>query len=63
MWSEYLHNLRGDEVWRSARSANPRAGTTVEALTNREGTQANLSLEKDEMLKRESFPANDDDEY
>jgi len=63
MWSEYLQNLRGAEVWRAARYANPRAGTTVEALTERERKQANTSLEKEEMLRRESFPPNDDDRY
>jgi len=35
---------------------NPRVGTTVEALTDREGKQANASLEKEEMLWLESFP-------
>jgi hydrogenase maturation factor HypF (carbamoyltransferase family) len=37
MWSEYLQDLRGAEVQRAARYANPRAGTTLEALTDREG--------------------------
>ena len=46
-----------------ARYANPRAGMTVEALTDREGKQANTSQEKEEMLRRESFPPNDDDQY
>jgi len=63
MWSEYLQNLRGADVWRAARYANPRAGMTVEALTDREGKQANTSQEKEEMLRRESFPPNDDDQY
>jgi len=63
MWSEYLQNLRGAEVWRAARYANPRAGMTVKALTGREGKQANTSLEKEEMLRGESFPPNDDDQY
>jgi hypothetical protein len=36
---------------------------TVEALTDREGKQANTSLEKEEMLRCESFPPNDDDQY
>jgi len=63
MWSEYLHNLREAEVWRAARYANPRAGTTVEALTDREGKQANTSLETEEMLRRKSCPPNDDDQY
>jgi hypothetical protein len=63
MWSEYLQNLRGAEVWRAARYVNPRPGMTVEALTDREGKQANTSLEKEEMLRRETFPLNDDDQY
>ena len=36
---------------------------TVEALTDRQGKQANTSLEKEEMLRREFFPLNDDDQY
>jgi len=63
MWSEYLQNLREAEVWSAARYANPRAGMTMEALTDREGKQANTSVEKEEMLRRESFPPNDDDQY
>jgi len=41
MWSEYLQNLTGAKVWKAARYANPRAGMTVEAMTDREGKQAN----------------------
>jgi len=62
MCSEYLQTLRGAEVWRAPRFANPRAGTTVEALTDREGKHAYTSLEKEVMVRRESFPPNDDDE-
>jgi len=50
-------------VWRAARYPNPRAGTTLEALTDRDGKQANTSLEKEEMLRHESFPPNDGDQY
>jgi len=63
MWSEYFQNLRGAEVWRAVRYVNPRAGMTVEALTDREGKQANTSQEKEEMLRCESFPPNDDNQY
>jgi len=63
MWTEYMQNQRGAEVWRAARYANPRAGMTVEALTDREGKHANTSQEKEEMLRREPFPPNDDDQY
>jgi hypothetical protein len=38
-------------------------GTTVEAITDRDGKQANTSLEKEEMLRYESFPPNDGDQY
>jgi len=58
MWGEYLQNVTGAEVWRAARYANPRAGTTVEALTDRDGKQVNTSLEKEDMLRHESFPPN-----
>ena len=36
---------------------------TVEALTDREGKQANTSLEKEEMLRHKSFPPNDGDQF
>jgi len=36
---------------------------TVEALTDRDGKQGNTSLEKEEMLRHESFPPNDGDQY
>jgi hypothetical protein len=35
----------------------------VEALTDREGRQANTATEKEEMLRHESFPPNDNDQY
>jgi hypothetical protein len=63
MWSEYLQNLRGAEVWRAARYANTREGMSVEAPTEREGKQANTATEKEEMLRREYFPPNDNDQY
>jgi hypothetical protein len=63
MWSDYLQNLRGAEVWRAAKYVDTRAGATVEALTDREGKQANTAMEKEEMLRLESFPLNDDDHY
>jgi hypothetical protein len=51
MCSDYLQNLNGDEVWSTGRYANPRAGATVEALTAREGDQANRAEEKEEMVR------------
>jgi len=36
---------------------------TVEALTDRDGKQANTSLQKEEMLRHESFSLNDGDQY
>jgi len=63
MWSHYLQNLRGAEVWRAAEYVDPRAGATLEAPMDREGHQANTALEKEEILRLESFPLNDDDEY
>jgi len=63
MWSDYLQNLRGAEVWRAARYANPLARATVETLTDRQGKQTNTILEKEEMLRPESFPQNDDNQY
>jgi len=63
MWDDYLQNLRGGEVWRAAKFTNLRAGATVEALTDRERMQANTIAGKEEMLRGESFPLNDGDQY
>ena len=63
MWDDYLRNHRGTEVWRAARYANPREGTTVEAVTDRESEQANTSSEMEEMLRHDSFLPNDGDQY
>jgi len=35
----------------------------IEALTDTEGKQANISLEKKKMLRCKSFPLNDGDQY
>jgi len=63
MWNDNLNYLRGAEVWRALKFANPQAGMTVEALTDREGKEAIKIAKKDEMLRRESFPRNWDDQY
>jgi hypothetical protein len=63
MWNDYLKNFKGAEVWRAARYANPREVMTAGALKDREGKKANTSLEKQEMLRHESFPPNDGDQY
>jgi len=63
MWGDYLQNIRGAEVWRAARYANDQAGTTMQALTDRDSKQADTSLEKKEMLGHNSFPPNDGDQY
>jgi len=34
MWNDILNNLRGADDWIAAKFANPRAGATVEALTD-----------------------------
>jgi hypothetical protein len=62
MYSDYLQNLLGVELGREARYANPQAGMTMEALTARQGKQANTSLEKQEMLRHESFAAKNGDQ-
>ena len=51
MWNDYLRNLSGAEVWRAAMLANLLAGAIVEALTDRDGKQANTITEKEEMLR------------
>jgi len=63
IWGDYLQNLTGAEVWREARYVNPRAGTTMEAFSDRYGKQANTSVGNEEMLRHESFPPNDGDQY
>jgi len=63
MWNVYLKKLRGGDVWRAAKFANPRTGATVEALTDREGNQANTLAEQEKLLRGESFPMNDGDLY
>jgi hypothetical protein len=63
MFGNYLQNVTGAEECRAARYSNPRAGTTMEALTDRDGKQSNTSLEKEEMLRHESIPPNNGDQY
>jgi hypothetical protein len=63
MSNDYLNNLWGDEASRAANFGNPRAGETMEALTNRDGTHTNTITEKQEMVRRETFPPNEDDVY
>jgi hypothetical protein len=63
MWSDYLPNVRGSEVWRVAKYVNPRAAAMVEFQTEREGKHVITATEKEEMLRRESFRENDNDQY
>jgi len=63
MWNDYLKNLRGAEVRRAATFANPWAGAIVEALTDRDGKQANTITEKEDMLRRESIPPNEQEQH
>lgn len=58
-----MQNPRGGKVRRAATFTNLRAGPTVEALTDREGKQANTIAKQKEMLRAESFPLNDGDQY
>jgi hypothetical protein len=41
---------------------NPWAATTVEALTDGKCKHVNIATENEEMLRRESFPQNNDDQ-
>jgi hypothetical protein len=63
MCSDYLINCMGVEGMRAARYANRWVGMTVEVSTDKEGKKANTSLEKEEMLRHESFPRNYHDRY
>jgi len=51
MLNDYPKNLRGAEVWRPAKFANPWAGLTVETLTDRDGKQTNTITDKEEILR------------
>jgi hypothetical protein len=51
MWNDYVKNLRGAEVWRAVKFANPREGMTEEALTDRDGKQANMISHTEAMLR------------
>jgi len=42
MCNDNLKNQRGAEVWIGAKFANPQAGMTLEALSDRDGKQANM---------------------
>jgi len=63
MPDDYVQNLMGGKVWRAANITNPRAGATVEALTAREGKQANTIAENEDMVRVESFLQHDRDKY
>jgi hypothetical protein len=63
MCCEYLQTLMGAEVRSAARYTDTWAGMTVEDLTDRAGKQAYTSQEMEEILRRGSFPPNDDDQY
>jgi len=62
MWNDYQKTLRGAEVRRAAKFANPRAGAALDALTDSDGNLANTITEKEEMLRRECFPLNERDQ-
>ena len=62
-WNDALNNLKGDEVWRAMKFANPRAGATLQALTNTDGNQANTITEIEEILRRVSFSPNQQNKY
>jgi hypothetical protein len=63
MWSEHFQCLSGVEVCSTAHYVNPWAGMPMEASTDREGKQANTSVEKEEMPRHKFFPPNDNDQY
>jgi hypothetical protein len=62
MERKYLKHLRGAEVWNPAQYTNPQAGAAMEPLRDRTGKSANISLEKEEMLRHKSFVQNTSDQ-
>jgi len=63
MWKDYSRITGGGEVRRAAKFANPSVGTTVRALTDREGKQRHTIGEVVIMLRGESFTPNNRDQY
>jgi len=63
MWNDCLIHMIGAGVWSEAKFAILQAGATVEALTDRDGNQPNTITERKEMLRRESFPQDEQDQY
>jgi len=63
MWSHYQLNLGGAEVQQGAKYVDHQAGATVVTLMDNNGKQAKTTNALEEMLRRESFPLNDDDQY
>lgn len=63
MRNDNWNDARGAEVCRAGNLANTQAGATVEALTDRDGKQANTITKKDEMPTRESFTKKENDQY
>jgi len=63
MYSESLQKRKGAELSGAARYVNPWAGSTVEALTHREDKKTNTLLEKEGILRVESYHPNCDDQY
>lgn len=49
----------GADIWSAAKLTNPRAGVTVDALTDSDGNRANTIIEKQEMLRSESVHQNE----
>jgi len=58
MWNDCFKTLIGAEGCRAAKCANPHAGMTVQAVSDKGGKQAITIAEKEQMLRRQSFPPN-----
>ena len=63
MWYNYLKTMRRAEAWRGAKGTNPQAGMTVDASPHTDWKQPNTIAGKEEMLRRESFPLKEYDQY
>jgi hypothetical protein len=63
IWNDYLKYFRRADVWRAPKFASPRAGMSVLALTNGDWKQVKTIAAKEEMLRPESFPPNQYDQY
>ena len=63
MWNDYLSNVTAAELCWAPTFDCLQAGVTVEALTNNDCKGAKTITEKEHMLRPQSIPPNEHDQY